>query len=93
MEGWTLSCSCSLRGGEGAVTDQTQSCPGLSDFGREAESRNDPFPWSFLQPAQSGPLGQQAVDGSSLDQKKLSRQALGSLTHVPLWPHPVQDRD
>lgn len=55
VEGWTLSCSCGLSGGRGAVTDQMQSHPELSDFGREAESRNDPFPWSFLQPAQSRP--------------------------------------
>lgn len=100
MEGWTLSCSCSLSGGSrgevvgwgGAVTDQMQLYPGLSDCEkRSRRNRNDPFTWSFIQQVQSRAcLGQQMA-------AVLFRRIYAMLgtrnPQITLWPCPQQEQD
>lgn len=53
MEGWTLSCSCGLSGGRGAVTDQMQLHPGLLDF-EGAEKQRLPLARSLIPQAERG---------------------------------------
>lgn len=53
MEGWTLSCSCGLSGGRGAVTDQMQLHPGLLDY-EGAEKQWLPLAQSLIPQAERG---------------------------------------
>lgn len=54
VEGWTLSCSCGLSGGRrGSDRSDVVTFRALRLRKRNRKSRNDPFPPSFIQQAQS----------------------------------------